>query len=187
MNPSYMQTVAPLAVIIARLQAHMAAGKMLAGLALRDIPVEQVQEGESDLPNIGLFDFSEEEQYFAGGSDKDSTSGDPTQNRKPTQQIKFLLAVSREQAGWLAMVGPSATAANGLMEWITLVKNALETDPLTGALELSLRGTVTQPHLYTVEEVILRPVSMVAALRVTVFPYPVKCGTRLDMLPVPPN
>lgn len=131
-----------------RLSYHSQKGNMLSGLKYRKTP-EIEEDGKSSFPYLRLMDFSYEEQHARGGPRELSV---PSQGNSPTFYVitcEYKLTCRR--ANGLFRKDPYDTSkGKGLLEWLALVTDAIETDE-GGFVDARLDNSTANPVMYRVD------------------------------------
>lgn len=142
-----MQAVAAAWVINERLVYHSQPGRLLAGLNYEQTQVFEV-DGEDDLPKLMPWTVGFVENIFSG-SPKSASSGRLEANApvQQTQTLTYRLSCSRKH-GFFRRDPTDTTASKGLMEWLALILDAMETtrdgnDGADARLETSLANPIS--------------------------------------------
>lgn len=158
----------PLWVIDQRLTYHAAeSGRLLYGLKIdREGKVES--EGVDDLPYCAWFGVTDEESFTAG-------AGTPI---KQERKLLFMVSAKREY-GMFRRDPTDATAGLGAMEWVDLVRDAIETvTDGTNTSDPYLEGSQSRPILMAVRETNVSELSFSFMLEVTLTIDSVCRGSR---------
>ena len=172
---SIIQPAAPAAVIYQRLLWHSTnALGLLYGLKVYETPEWRV-EGEQDLPNLCVIDFSDEEGIFAGavtGAYENANSVVSV-----TQTMILMLTVRRENG----LFAKGTTAVKGLLDWMALIRDAVETNE-SGVVDSLLDETCERPFLTSMRDNVVRELSWSAGIQFTLYPRATVRGTRKDRM-----
>jgi hypothetical protein len=167
-----------------RLVFHTQAGQMLAGLNYDKEGTLKV-EGEDDLPVLQPWAVHFNEELFAGAPNVRSQGrSEANQPVAETLTLTFRVATSRRD-GWFRRDPTDTTKRKGLIEWLALIRDAIET-PTTGTVPDSrFVGGASKPVTYSIPETKTSQLSFQCSLDVTVMLRPVCRAER--SFTMPPN
>ena len=108
-------------------------------------------DGEDDLPLLQPWSVDFTESFFSGAPTP-NTNGVKQANQPTadTLTLTFRLAVSR-RAGWFRRDPTTPTAKKGILEWIALIRDAIETAK-DGTIDSRLNSGVVKPVLSLIRE-----------------------------------
>lgn len=144
------QSVAAAWEINERIIHHCQAGGLLAGLKYDKEGTYKI-DGEDDLPLLQPWSVDFSEALFAGAPTQFINGA--AQANQPTSDaltLTFRMATSR-RSGWFRRDPTNATAKKGLLEWICLIRDSIETDK-NGVVDSRLNTGVVKPLLYSIGE-----------------------------------
>jgi hypothetical protein len=136
---------APVAAIIARLQAATATGKLLEGVKFEPYPIKDV-EGETDMPSVRMFVPDLTETFVA-----------KTTNR--TSMVVPIMVATKRTSGCAV-----------LMELVEKVLDVIERDA-SGNVDVTINSTCRKPFDVKSSENQASEVSLHARLLITIKPW----------------
>ena len=159
-----------LRVLVSRIKRELAAGKLLYPCKYFRTPEVKV-EGISDLPNITMSGYEDEEESFGAGA---KTATNLSTNIVRTEQnLSFLLAFNKEYGPF----SDDGVSQLGLMDWISRFKDAVELND-EGCPDLMMDETCVEPLYVSVGDTEVSELSWIVEFRITMFPKPLARGTR---------
>lgn len=183
MPVTFMQNVRAVKTILNRLAYHSQTGqtpaRMCAGLKVQQFPVfAQVQRDE--LPLLHVIGYTDKDFKFAGANQGDRVRNNT--NVATDCVLQLILGVDRKY-GMFNANGDGATPY-GAMEWITLVKDAIENQATpTPSPDASLNGTCDKPVYVSVVDSGVTELAFYFFLNVSFSPKATQRGTRRDLMP----
>jgi hypothetical protein len=177
------QSVAAAWELNERIIHHCQPGGILAGLKYDKEGTFKV-DGEDDLPLLQPWSIDFTEAYFAGGP-KLEHNGVP-QGNQPTADaltLTFRLAVSR-RAGWFRRDPTSSSAKKGLLEWISLIRDAIEIKN-DGSIDARLNLGIVRPVLTSIGDTNTTELSFQCFFEVRLDIHPTYRGERRLSRPRP--
>jgi len=137
--------------------------------------------GVDDLPLVQPFLFTSDEAIFPGAPSAGHTAGSTP--IRDEFVLTFLILTDRENG--LVRRSPSVTdeiGAYGIREFVSRVKDAMETNPDSPTAKDSLLcGTLVEPMKFSVHENNVSELSWMVGLNVTMRVHPSCRGVRTDL------
>lgn len=154
MNKLYstFQSAAAAWVINERLIAHTQPSQILAGLKYDAEGTFKV-DGHDDLPLCQPYTISFEENA-SGGAPRAANSGIDLKNQPVAETMTLIYRVSSARKnGWFRRDPTDSTKAKGFIEWLGLIRDAMETPTHDNELsDAGLMGTLIKPVRYSLRE-----------------------------------
>lgn len=154
----------PLFVLHNRLLFHTQDGEMLHGLKYKEKPVVK-NVGEKDLPYIAPLSFLEEEDMSMGGAGS----------------AKCDVITAEYQLGANAAHGfmrfDTTSTKLGILEWVTLVRDAMETNE-AGEVDRELEKMAIKPIRFSTEDNTVDQLVASVTLKVEIFTRVMQPGKR---------
>ena len=144
------QSVAAAWELNERIIYHCQPNGILAGLKYDKEGTFKV-DGEDDLPLFQPWSIDLTESFFAGAPTPNNNG--PNQANQPTADtlsLTFRLAVSR-RVGWFRRDPTSLSAKKVMLEWLALIRDAVETNK-EGVIDSRLNCGVVKPMLCSIRE-----------------------------------
>lgn len=166
-----------------RIIYHCQPGNMLAGLKYDKEGTYKV-DGEDDLPLLQPWSISFMENIFAGAPSS-STQG-VSQANVPTSEsltLTFRFATSR-RSGWFRRDPTNASSKKGMLEWISLIRDAIETNK-QGAIDSRLNCGLVKPVLYSIGESVTTEMAFQCYLEIRLEVWPTYRAERRLSRPKP--
>lgn len=168
-----------------RMIYHTQAGRMLAGLKYDREGTLKV-DGFDDLPLLQPYTINIAEESIGGGP-RTGTNAAATKNQPvaETLTLVFRIAVSRKHL-WFRRDPTDTSASKGFMEWIALIRDAMESTPEeTPVPDAGLNIGSIRPIRFSVRETETTQLNYAAFLEVEIY-VPHYCRTeRTSTLPEP--
>lgn len=177
------QSVAAAWELNERIVYHCQPNGMLAGLKYDKEGTFKL-DGEDDLPLLQPWSVDFTEAHMAGGPRL--TQNGPLEANQPTADsltLTFRLAGSR-RAGWFRRDPTSATAKKGLLEWIALIRDAIETRK-DGSTDSRLNAGIVKPVLTSIGDTNTTELSFQCFFEVRLEVWPTYRGERRLTRPRP--
>jgi len=176
-----MQLVFPVKEIFTRLNAAATTGGLLEGLKIRTNPQKE-PSSQRELPMIYPVEYADEDSPFAGAKRSTATAGDGSSsgnNLQTKATLSLMLMFSREHG----FFRESDSDPYGLMEWVTMIKDVIETSLDTEEPDGSLNGSCAEPFYISVADTKASELSWSVWFDIEYYPLPFVRGTRKDLLP----
>lgn len=170
------QAVAAVWEVDRRIIYHCGAGRMLSGLKY-DKEGTMKLDGEDDLPLLQPWTINFTEEYFAGAPH--SAINDKKYANQPTIEtltLSFRLAASRRN-GWIRRDPTNAAQKKGFLEWISLIRDAIETD-VDGVTDSRMGTGIVKPVLFSTGETTTTELSFQCFLEAKFDVWPYHRGER---------
>ena len=157
-----------------RLSYHTQSGQMLAGLNYDKEGKFRV-EGRDTLPMIQPWSFNVDEETFAGALNPSSqVMGSINSPLRQTISLSYRIGFDREYM-FIRHDVDDETARKGALGWISLIKDAIETNE-EGLADSGLNQSLSEPLKYFVTETETSQLAFYATLEVSLVLRPI-CRT----------
>ena len=144
------QAVAAVWEVDKRIVHHCLSGHMLAGLKYDKEGTFKL-DGEDDLPLLQPWAATFSEDYFAGAPHAGISGAD--KSNQPTSEslvLTYRFASSRRN-GWMRRDPTNPTQKKGMLEWLSLIRDAIETD-VDGVTDSRMGKMIVRPVLFSIGE-----------------------------------
>jgi hypothetical protein len=164
------QTVAAAWEMNERIIHHCQPAGLLAGLKYDKEGIYKI-DGEDDLPLLQPWSISFMENLFAGAPSI-ATSGDKQANQPTSESLtlSFRFASSRKN-GWFRRDPTNTSSKKGMLEWLSLIRDAIETDK-EGMTDSRLKRGLVKPILYSIGDSVTTELSFQCYLEVRLDVWP---------------
>lgn len=177
-----LQVTAAVWVINERLVHHTQPGKMLAGLHYDREGTLKV-DGKDDLPLLQPWSLNIAEGLAPGASRASPASDINHRNSPVLEELTLVFRVgARRDRGFMRRDPASPTSEKGILEWLALIRDAIETDP-SGVIDSSLRNSTSKPPRFTVQETETTQLAFYTFLEVVLTLFPSHRGERSYTFP----
>ena len=160
----------PLREIISRIKRETGASGKLYPCTFSRVPFKRV-EGDQQLPNITLQNFSDEDEPFMAGAKQNTALS--ANVVKTTQTLTFFLCFNMDNG----IYSEDGDSQLGLMDWVARFKDTIEIND-EGCQDLTLNGTCLEPLYTSLQNTELEELSWVLEFIVTLYPKPLARGSR---------
>lgn len=177
------QSVAAAWVINERITFHTQTGGMLAGLKFDKEGIYKI-DGEDSLPLLQPWAVQFSESYFAGAPHKDISGAN--QSNQPVVEdltLTYRVATSRKN-GWFRRDPTNPLQKKGLLEWLSLIRDAVETG-VDGDIDSRLLTGVTKPMLYSIGDTATTDLSFQCFFEIKLQVWPTHRAERSLTRPLP--
>ena len=146
-----MQGVSALWELERRLNFHAQSGQILEGLKIDSEGTLKV-DGHNDLPLCQRWAVGSRESFSAGAPRAGVSLGGGSSNQPiaETLTVTYRVATARKY-GWTRSDPTDANLPKGFVEWLALIRDAVETAD-GGETDACLLETINKPPLFTIRE-----------------------------------
>jgi len=172
-----LQVTAAVWVMNERLVYHTQPNNMLAGLKYDREGTLKV-DGKDDLPLLQPWSLNISESLFAGAARKSDTSTISHRNQPVVEELTLVFRVAcRRDRGFMRRNPSDPTSQKGILEWLALIRDAIETDP-SGVVDSSLNNSTSKPMKFSVQETETTQLAFHTFLEVVLTLHPSHRGER---------